>query len=388
MGTYSDYLGSFAGKSFQDISDERKKQLAKISEARNHRNILVYASDVQKGKAPISIDYSDILPIKDQLANLDGDKIDVILETPGGYAEYAEDIVKLLRDKFSEVAFIIPGMAKSAGTIIVMSGDEILMEPASALGPIDAQIFNQGKVFSADAFLEGLDKIKKEVEDTGTLNKTYIPILQGISPGEIQSCINALGFSQTLVSKWLDEYKFRNWTKHSKSGAPVTVEERRSRAAEVAKKLCEHSFWLTHGRSIKIKDLEAMRLIINDYSKDHNLYDAITRYYTLLRMSFETTNIYKIFETPLSQIYRFQNLSSPLIQQKQIAVHTTLIDFQCGKCQNIIKIQANLDKEQPLQDGAISFPKDNLIKCPRCGTENNLVVIRNEIEAQTKKKVV
>jgi len=70
---------------------------------------------------------------------------------------------------------------------MAMSVDEILMGPASALGPIDAQMSWQGKRFSADALLEGLEKIKEEVAGSGILNKAYIPILQGISPGEIQA---------------------------------------------------------------------------------------------------------------------------------------------------------------------------------------------------------
>jgi len=40
----------------------------------------------------------------------------------------AEDIVHILREKFKSVSFIVPGQAKSAGTIMVMSGDEILMD--------------------------------------------------------------------------------------------------------------------------------------------------------------------------------------------------------------------------------------------------------------------
>jgi ClpP class serine protease len=104
------------------------------------------------------------LPINDQLSNLKGTKLDLILETPGGSGETVEDIVRLLRSKYSDVSLIIPGWAKSAGAIMAMSGDEILMEPASAIGPIDAQMAWQGKVFSADALLEGVDKIKKELE--------------------------------------------------------------------------------------------------------------------------------------------------------------------------------------------------------------------------------
>jgi ClpP class serine protease len=46
----------------------------------------------------------------------------------------------MLHGKYSEVAVIIPGYAKSAGTIIAMAGDEILMDSISALGPIDAHL--------------------------------------------------------------------------------------------------------------------------------------------------------------------------------------------------------------------------------------------------------
>jgi len=62
----------------------------------------------------------------------------LILETPGGSGEVAEDIVRSLRGQFDEIAVLVPGTAKSAGTIMAMAGDEILMQPSSSLGPIDA----------------------------------------------------------------------------------------------------------------------------------------------------------------------------------------------------------------------------------------------------------
>ena len=195
-----------------------------------------------------------MLPISDQLSNLSGDKIDLIIETPGGAGEVAEDIVRLLHDKYQEVSIIIPGWAKSAGTIIALAGDEILMGELSALSPIDAQLNWQGKHFSAHALLEGFKKIKKEIEETGVLNKAYIPILQGISPGEMENAENALKFAEELVRKWLVQYKFKSWNVHSSNQQPVTQQEKEDRAAEFAKKLCDHSFWKTHGRSIKLKD--------------------------------------------------------------------------------------------------------------------------------------
>jgi ClpP class serine protease len=45
-----------------------------------------------------------------------------------------------LRNKFAHIRFIIPSLAKSAATMLVMSGDEILMDTGAELGPIDPQM--------------------------------------------------------------------------------------------------------------------------------------------------------------------------------------------------------------------------------------------------------
>ena len=306
MGVYTEYLDTL--KAFPAITAERKKQLARIAQLRGGIPVLVLASDIQKGNTPISIDYSDPLAIRDQLDNLTGESIDIILETPGGIGEVAEDIVRGIRAKFKNVSFIIPGVAKSAGTIMVMGGDEILMDDFSSLGPIDAQISRQGKTFSADAFLDGLTKIKDEVQQVGTLNKAYVPILREICPGDIQECENAQNFAKTLVTDWLVRYKFRNWTTHSDTGQPVTSCERHQRAEEIARDLSDHSKWLTHGRSIKIDDLQGMRLRVTDLRDNPQLQDAVRRYYTLLRLTFDSSSIFKIFETVNSQISRFANI--------------------------------------------------------------------------------
>ena len=126
MGIYSEYLDS--NFNFKQLTAERKKHLKRVADIRGKRAIFTYAAALTKNAA-ISIIYDDLLPISYQLSNIKEDKIDIIIETPGGSAEIAEDIVKLIRGKFSEVAMIVPGYAKSAGTIMVMAGDEILLEP-------------------------------------------------------------------------------------------------------------------------------------------------------------------------------------------------------------------------------------------------------------------
>jgi hypothetical protein len=389
MGNYGDYLDQPLATDFQKLTAERKNQLRAISAERGGRDILVFAADLNKESPLTATSYVDILPINDQLSNLQGKKVDLILETPGGSGEAAEDIVRLIRDKYEDVGIIVPGWAKSAGTIMTMAANEILMGPTSALGPIDAQLFWQGKRFSADALLEGMEKIKKEVTDTGVLNKAYIPILQGISPGELQSAQNALDFAKVLVTSWLAKYKFKNWTTHSTSGAPVTDAEKTARANEVAERLCDHRHWLTHGRSIKIDDLRAMRLQIIDYSQNPRLLDAINRYYALLQMTF-ATNIYKIYETPDSQIVKAIAVPGPnfgILPALQAAAAANF-ELTCNNCKTVSKIQANFGQAQPVEPGHLPFPPNNKFKCPKCGAEHDLSDTRRQLEGQTRKPIV
>ena len=385
MGYYSEYLDK--NLDFDSLSNERKKQIKTIQKIRN-RSLLVYASDLNETRgAPISIDYSDLLLFRDQISKINSKKIDIILETPGGSGEIAEDIVNLIRSKFEEVAIIIPGTSKSAGTIIVMAADEILMEPASALGPIDAQIRLKGNVFSADALLEGFNKIKLEVKNKGILNQAYIPILQGISPGELETAMNAKKFATELVKKWLTDYKFKKWNTHSGNKETVSEQDKIKRAEEIATKLSNHSHWLTHSRSIKIKDLEEMKLKISDYSKNKDLHEALNRYYTLLQMTFNTS-IYKLIETETSQIYRFANYPAPIPRKISKNIQIAQLDLKCEKCGYIAKIQVNIGKKQPLKKGFIEFPQNNKLKCLSCQTIMELSDFRRQMEARTGKKVV
>jgi hypothetical protein len=272
-----------------------------------------------------------------------------------------------------------------------MAGDEILLEPVSALGPIDAQIQWQGKVFSAHALLEGMEKIKREVTQTGALNRAFVPILQNISPGELQHAQNALDFARELVRDWLARYKFKEWKTHLSNGQPVTEDERTTRAREIADALCDHGRWKSHGRSIKLDDFKAMRLRVTDYSEQGELCDAIRRYYTLLQMTFDT-NIYKIFETPDSQIIRFEIMAGvPApggVGGSAPAADIALVELECNKCKTVMKLQANFKAGLAVQAGRVPFPADNKIKCPTCGTDHDLTAMRHQMEAQTKRPVI
>jgi hypothetical protein len=134
-----------------------------------------------------------------------------------------------------------------------------------------------------------------------------------------------------------------------------------------------------------------MRLLVTDYSKLPGLAEAIRRYYTLLQLTF-SSNVYKVFESPNSQIYRFLipqvvGVQVPMPQAPGQA-DTAHIDVNCERCHTVSRLQANLGKPQPIQQGAVPFPANNKFSCPSCGNEIDLSGPRRQIEAMAKKSVV
>lgn len=67
--------------------------------------------------------------------------LDIIVDSGGGDIDAAYNLAILFRKYgHQELNFIIPRWAKSAATLLVCSGNKILMTPVAELGPLDPQI--------------------------------------------------------------------------------------------------------------------------------------------------------------------------------------------------------------------------------------------------------
>lgn len=209
------------------------------------------------------------------------DKLYIILTTLGGSAEIVERYVNILRYHYKEVNFIVPDYAYSAGTIFCMSGDSILMDYISVLGPIDPQVPNKDNKYVAA--LGYLDKINEFIAKAAnnTLTKAELIWLKDLDLGEIRSFEQARDLTTDLLQKWLVKYKFKNWTHHS-NNTYVTEEEKRQRAIEIAQELSDNNKWKSHGKGISIAELSDLKLKIEDYSKEDDLRALIRDYYNTM----------------------------------------------------------------------------------------------------------
>lgn len=70
----------------------------------------------------------------------DSTPIDLVLHTPGGLVLASEQIAYALKRHPGKVTVIVPHYAMSGGTLLALAADEILMDPAAVLGPVDPQL--------------------------------------------------------------------------------------------------------------------------------------------------------------------------------------------------------------------------------------------------------
>lgn len=307
-----------------DFAREIKRALAAISSVRK-RPIICYAANMVNNniKSQTGIDTTDDLPFLEMLRSVDASEheLDIVLVTPGGYAERVSHYVNIIRKRFDKVGFILPFLSMSAGTIFCLSGDEIIMDESACIGPIDPQVHSKdGRFVPAQSILTLLN----DIQDRGQIalskglqpNWTDIQILRNLDPKEIGNATNASNYSIGLVTNYLKDYKFKDWTSHSSDGRPVTQEDKNTRAEEIAKQLCDHSIWKTHSRGITRDVAESIcRLRITHPEDVEGLNSAIKRLWALLYWMFERQSIYKIFVSENYSIFRSE--LSQIIQVQQ-----------------------------------------------------------------------
>jgi ClpP class serine protease len=70
----------------------------------------------------------------------EGTPIDLVLHTPGGLVLASEQIAYALKAHPAKVTVLVPHYAMSGGTLLALAADEILMDAAAVLGPVDPQL--------------------------------------------------------------------------------------------------------------------------------------------------------------------------------------------------------------------------------------------------------
>jgi ClpP class serine protease len=212
------------------------------------------------------------------------DKLLVILESDGGFAETARRISDIMRHHYKVVEFLVPSHAMSAATILVMSGDAIHMDYSSVLGPIDPQVEDaDGSLVPALGYLIQYEKLLRKANQ-GKISTAEMRLLLAFDQTRLYAYEQARDLSRSLLQEWLVKYKFKDWKVTEGRSLPVTEAMKRKRAKQIADKLNDVRLWNSHGIGISMERLRQsdLNLKIDDFGKDAATARDVRLYHSLL----------------------------------------------------------------------------------------------------------
>jgi hypothetical protein len=119
--------------------EARIPKLQQLEQLRNSHVILYATSDRRGLETKIA---SDVLPFFIDHLDIIGDvdKISLVLYTHGGETLVAWSLVNLIRNFCKDFEVIVPFHCHSAGTLICLGADRIVMTKQATLGPIDPSV--------------------------------------------------------------------------------------------------------------------------------------------------------------------------------------------------------------------------------------------------------
>lgn len=120
----------------KDNATNLEVMINELEERRNSKVLPLLLGETSIDRLTVTDVYNDVkLLIRKPI-----DQLDVIVDSAGGNIDAAYHLVKLLRRCAKRIVMIVPRFAKSAATLLVCGGHEIVMGPPSELGPLDPQI--------------------------------------------------------------------------------------------------------------------------------------------------------------------------------------------------------------------------------------------------------
>jgi Serine dehydrogenase proteinase len=278
----------------KDIDGVRWKYLTKLFELTGRNVVAFYSGWLQKQglKSPHFVISDNAMPgLMTAVNKLDKSKgLDLILHTPGGEINATEQIVFYLRKIFrNNIRAIVPQLAMSAGMMIALASNSIVMGLHSNLGPIDPQVGGG----PARAILEEFKEIKRLYGSSPKEAEAWVPILQKYSPTLIGACEKAIKLSETMVASWLA------------SGMFEEAEDRDKQAEKIVAALGSHAQTLSHGRHITIEQARQLGLKVEALEDDAALQDAVLSVHHCYTVTFSQTACVSIIENHLGK--RFIN---------------------------------------------------------------------------------
>jgi hypothetical protein len=287
VGNFNDVLTEVqqAGSTFDLL---RRRYLEALSDQTGRNVILYYSGWLQKPQLVrqdsigFSVSDADKNGFMSAVHRLDRSRgLDLVLHTPGGDVAATESIVDYLRAMFGgNVRAIVPELAMSAGTMIALSCNQVIMGSHSSLGPIDPQINGVPAHGVVEEFQTALNDVRNDPSTLGI----WQPIIAKYSPTLIGECQKAIQWANNIVNAWLV------------SGMFAGQDDAATRAKTIVDELGDHAATLSHARHYSADKVESLGVNVGRLEQDPELQDAVLTVHHLAMLTLGSTPAIKIIE--------------------------------------------------------------------------------------------
>jgi len=266
----------------------RRTYLAEYS-AYTGRNVIIYYSGwLEKAHLAdrlgvgLSVNDSDKNGFMSTVQGLDRSKgLDLFLHTPGGDIAATESLVDYLRSMFpDDIRVVVPQLAMSAGTMIALASQQVIMGAHSSLGPIDPQFGG----LPAHGIIEEFETAKSEIAANAMTAHVWQHILSKYHPTLIGECYKAIQWSKTMVHEWLITGMFKS--------SPSKVSD----ADRVLTELADHALTLSHARHISVARAKSLGINVLELESDQRLQDLVLSVHHACATTLSETGAFKIIE--------------------------------------------------------------------------------------------
>ena len=123
--------------------DEAKKivQYAHAVADEHNAVVLLYSGSIDNqgfGRLMSALQPSETKPYKPNVV--------LLLTTRGGDANAAYRIARVLQQTFDRFVLVVPAICKSAGTLVALGANELVMDDVAELGPLDVQLMQRDEI--------------------------------------------------------------------------------------------------------------------------------------------------------------------------------------------------------------------------------------------------
>lgn len=204
---------------FYDLTDQLEnnanvhRELIAQIERITKRNLVCYIANPGHPGGAIQDHDPDLLEntIYSLKLNEYGNKIDLLINSPGGFPYAAGKMVKVFRTYSKEFRTIVVNRAMSAATLLCLGCDELIMAETASLGPIDPQIVrgtqSDQRLVPAQVIIDSFRQMLAAAQQAIANNQPpdpFLHVLDSLDVTAVLESMKAVDSTKTIAENLLE----------------------------------------------------------------------------------------------------------------------------------------------------------------------------------------